>query len=206
MDRNELKRIVEYVIMTDPCIASDEDYCHFSLKDCELQLTEMRKYNDDFNPEDRIPDELTAAELKKLWDEIVDEYWRKKKAFEAIRDYLLGEGNYDFPFNKYLESVEMETGKLPHPWIIHKDLFFDEPTDASDKKLTYEEFALLVKNSTDYNPEDPFVWHEDGKLHSAQRVFPDIYDADTVAEWCVDNNDDLDIDDTIHEILFGKEN
>lgn len=204
MKRTERERIIEDIIMTDPFTSCDDDYQHFTLEECEVQLTETRKYNDDFNPEDRVPDDMTAAEVKKTWDRIVNEHWRKKNAFDAIRTYLLGEGNYDFPFNKYLESVKQKTGKIPHPRIIYKEYFFDEPTDAYGETLTHEQFALLVKNSPDFNPEDPFFWYEDGKLHSAKHIYPDIYDEDTVAEWCVNNNDDLDIDDTIHDILFKE--
>ena len=126
--------------------------------------------------------------------------------FDAIKTYLLGEGNYDFPFNKYVESVQLKTGERLHPFVYYREFFLDDLT-ASDgmTRLTNAEFARLVKDSPDYNPDDPFVWYEDGKLHSSKTVFPDICDVDKVAAWCVENNDDLDIDDTIHDILFGKE-
>lgn len=206
MNRTELKRIVEDIIMTDPWTSSLEDYQHFTLEECREQLDSIRKENRnlDLEPEDRIPDELTAEELKKLWDEIVDEKWVKPR--NKIRKYLLGEGNYDFPFNKYLESVREKTGKEPHPWVIFKEYFFDEPTDAFGKKLTYEQFALLVKNSPNYNPEDPFFWYEDGKLHSAKNIYPDIYNVNTVVDWIVENFDDLDYNDDIHAILYGEDN
>lgn len=130
--------------------------------------------------------------------------------FDAIKAYLLGEGNYDFPFNKYVESVQLRTGERLHPFVCHREAFLDDPIlpEIGDgyTMLTYAEFARLVKDSPDYDPDDPFVWYEDGQLHSRKTVFPDIYDVDKVAAWCVENNDDLDTDDFIHEVLFGKEN
>ena len=205
MERTELKRIVEDIIMTDPWTSTLEDYRHFTLEECQEQLDSIRKENRnlDLEPEDQIPDDLTAETLKELWDEIVDERWGKPR--QKIRDYLLTEGNYDFPFNKYLSAVKEKTGECPHPRIIYKEYFFDEPTNAFGEELTFEQFALLIKNSPDYNPEDPFFWYEDGKLHSAKRIFPNIYKVDKVVDWIVENFDDLDYDEDIHAILYGED-
>ena len=131
--------------------------------------------------------------------------------FEAIKAYLLGEGNYDFPFNKYVESVQLKTGEELHPFVWFAENFYDDPyiPELCDwgKKFPYDLFARLVKNSPTFNPDNPFVWYDskDGQLHSAKTIFPDVYDVDKVAAWCVENNDDLDWDDDIHAILFGKE-
>ena len=131
-----------------------------------------------------------------------------KEKVKAISNYLMGEGNYDFPFNKYVESVRLATGENVHPFVWYSEFFYDDPTyPDSDEKITYENFAKLVKSSPDFDPYAPFVWFgADDKLHSSYRIFPDICSVLKVAEWCVEHNDDLDIDDTIHEILFGKEN
>ena len=125
--------------------------------------------------------------------------------FSRIKAYLLGDGNYDFPFDKYIESVRLATGETVHPFVWYSEYFYDDPTyPDSDEKITYENFAKLIKSSPDFNPNDKYIWFgADGKLHSTNCIFPDLYDVDKVAAWCVEHNDDLDWDDTIHEILFG---
>lgn len=131
-----------------------------------------------------------------------------KEKVKAISNYLMGAGNYDFPFNKYVESVEQATGKRVHPFVYFYEFFYDDPTlPGHSEKMSYEEFAKLIKGSPDFDPYAPFVWFgADDKLHSSYRIFPDIYSVSKVSEWCVEHNDDLGWDDTIHEILFGKEN
>ena len=128
-----------------------------------------------------------------------------KAKFEAIKAYLLSEGNYDFPFNKYCESVKMATGKAPFHWVMFREYFFDDPILQDEtERLSYERFAKLIKSSPDFNPDDPFFWFADGQLHSAKHIYPDIYDVDKVAAWCVEHNDDLDYDEDIHKILFEE--
>ena len=127
---------------------------------------------------------------------------------EAIKNYLMGQGNYDFPFDKYLDSVERATGNRLHPFVWYCEFFYDQPMfPGTLETMGYDAFAKLVKSSPEFNPDDHYIWFgDDGKLHSANHIYPDIYDAEKVATWCVEHNDDLDWDDDIHEILFGKGN
>ena len=137
MKRTERERIIEDIIMTDPMCSCDDDYQHFTLEECEVQLTETRKYNNDFNPEDRVPDDMTAAEVKETWDRIVNEYWQKKNAFNAI------------PFKELPQEVP-QGGPGPHERNMGVICQFIEAfEDFLDEK------GIVIPN--DEKDEDPYA-------------------------------------------------
>lgn len=190
MTMEELKRIVEDIIMTDPWTSTNKDYQHFTLEECAEQLKETRKYNIDLEPEDQIPDDLTPEKLKELWDEIVREHWEALR--DSARRFLLSnEGNYDYPFNKYIEDYKERYGVVPHPWVYSTDHpFCGENCDEPEYSI--HDFARLVKKSPDYDPNKPFLWYDGTQLHSAENIYPDIIDVDVIVNYCIDNCTGLD--------------
>ena len=131
MKRTERERIIEDIIMTDPCCSCDDDYQHFTLEECEVQLTEARKYNNDFNPEDRVPDDMTAAEVKETWDRIVNEYWRKKKA-EEVPQAVPQEGPHERNMGVICQFIEVFEDFLDEKGIVIPNDEKDEDPDASN--------------------------------------------------------------------------
>ena len=189
MTREDRKRIVEN-LMTDVWTSSARDYIRFTPEECETQLEEMRKYNIDLEPEDRIPDDMTGAEVYELWNEIVEEYWKDLRA--PLREYLLGEGNYDYTFNKYLEACRLNLGSAPHPWVYCGEIAF-RGKDNDAPEYSAREFASIARRSPDFDPDKPFYWFDGNRLHSADNVFPQIANVDEVIDYIARYGDDLDV-------------
>lgn len=189
MERTELRRIVEYIIMTDPFTSSHSDYQNFTLEECAAQLEECRKYNIDLNPEDQIPDDLTAEELKTIWDEIVDAHWEALRP--VAREFLLHDGNNDFPYNKFIEDCKERHGYIPHPWI-YTDTDDFRGRDCDEEVYSIHDFAKIAMRSPDYDPDKLFYWYDGTKLHSANYIYPDIDDVDRIVDYCITHRTGLD--------------
>ena len=119
--------------------------------------------------------------------------------YNAIRNYLMNEGNYDFPFNCYLSALNAKTGNLVHPHVWYYDCFYNYP-EIGGRKITLQEFANLVKNSPKFNPNAKYIWFEGDCLYSADDIYPSIYDVDAVTKFVIESGYCLE-DDTIREIL-----
>lgn len=192
MTRTELKPIVEN-LMTDEWTRTNSDYQMLTVDECKTALVDIRSLQKEAElaPEECIPDDMTANELHDLWTEIVKEHWEALRS--SARSFLLGEGNYDYPFNKYIEDFKERNGYPPHPWVYctgYDMEFYGK--DCDEPAYPIHEFARLAKRSPDYDPDKPFYWYDGDKLHSTDNIYPDICDVETIVNYCIDNQTGLD--------------
>lgn len=190
MTKAELKSIVEN-LMVDEWTCTNEDYQHLTLAECQTSINDIRTLQEEaeLSPEECIPEDMTAEELKTIWDEIVNEHWENLRS--SAKAFLLGEGNYDYPFNKYIEDFKERNGYAPHPWIYPKEVPFCGK-NCDEEEYTIHQFAKLAMRSPDYDPDKEFYWYDGEQLHSVDRIYPDVIDVDVIVDYCIKNNTGLD--------------
>ena len=184
MTKAELKTVVER-LMVDEWTASDSEYQHIDRDDFDQVIKDLRTFQRecDLEPDECIPATMTADELYAIWNEIVDDHWESLRS--SIRDYLLGEGNHEFPFNKYIEDCKERCGYTPHPWIYTTDLDAGSPfcgKNGDEDEYSAIDFAKIAMRSPDFNPDEPYYWYDGEQLHSAKNIYPEISDVETIVQ------------------------
>ena len=205
-----IAHIIDHI--TDPWTECPEDYKYADLIDVDTAADVLKQYREDeedFDPEDRMSDEVTPELMMEAYNCNV-RYQKHKLCVQKLADWLTENEcvcEYDQYKNEYLDDPLVV---LPVDFLVEDGFPFPMIDNAYPHSLFLIE---LGKRSPNFDTNREYCWYDRTKdqMFSSDRPFHDgVIDAEKFAEFIVDDKGACDyfvnalMDDDEVKDVFGS--
>lgn len=189
--------------ITDPWTESCEDYRYAELIDLSTAkdiIKQCREEDEDYDPEDRLPKEVTPELMMIAYNCNVrknkHELWSKALAY-VITDYemVCEYANYYLP--EHQNAIDI----IPTDFLMGSDSF---PFDLGNEISPVNLIKIGLNSSKKFNQNHEYCWFDKEKmvLHSVDEPFHDgVLDAHAFAEFLLSPEGQDGLDYIINDIL-----